>query len=70
MYGPGTCVDTSSWEAPRPALVTPTRAPGSPGDGGPAVQAELSSPEGVAVDRSGDLVIADGGNGRVRIVRS
>jgi hypothetical protein len=43
---------------------------GYAGDGGPAVQAELSSPEGVAVDRSGDLVIADGGNGRVRIVRS
>jgi secreted PhoX family phosphatase len=40
------------------------------GDGGPALQAELSSPEGVAVDRAGDLVIGDGGNGRVRIVRS
>jgi trimeric autotransporter adhesin len=43
---------------------------GYAGDGGPAVAAELSSPEGVAVDRSGDLVIGDGGNGRVRIVRS
>jgi secreted PhoX family phosphatase len=43
---------------------------GYAGDGGPAVQAELSSPQGVAVDRSGDLVIGDGGNGRVRIVRS
>jgi hypothetical protein len=36
---------------------------GYAGDGGPAVQAELFSPEEVAVDRSGDLVIADGGNG-------
>jgi NHL repeat len=45
-------------------------AAGYSGDGGPAVAAELSSPEGVAVDRSGDLVIGDGGNGRVRIVRS
>jgi secreted PhoX family phosphatase len=43
---------------------------GYAGDGGPAVQAELSSPQGVAVDRSGELVIGDGGNGRVRIVRS
>jgi trimeric autotransporter adhesin len=43
---------------------------GYSGDGGPATAAELSSPEGVAVDRSGDLVIGDGGNGRVRIVRS
>jgi secreted PhoX family phosphatase len=40
------------------------------GDGGPALQAELSSPQGVAVDFAGDLVIGDGGNGRVRIVRS
>jgi secreted PhoX family phosphatase len=43
--------------------------PGFAGDGGPALQAELSSPEGVAVDRAGDLVIGDGGNGRVRLVR-
>ena len=43
---------------------------GYAGDGGPAAAAELSSPQGVAVDRSGDLVIGDGGNGRVRIVRS
>ena len=43
---------------------------GYAGDGGPATAAELSSPQGVAVDRSGDLVIGDGGNGRVRIVRS
>ena len=43
--------------------------PGFAGDGGSARQAELSSPEGVAVDRAGDLVIGDGGNGRVRLVR-
>jgi secreted PhoX family phosphatase len=43
--------------------------PGFAGDGGPALQAELSSPEGVAVDRAGDLVIGDSGNGRVRLVR-
>jgi trimeric autotransporter adhesin len=43
--------------------------PGFSGDGGAAPQAELSSPQGVAVDQAGDLVIGDGGNGRVRIVR-
>ena len=44
--------------------------PGYAGDGGPALQAELDNPQGVAVDRAGDLVIGDGGNGRVRLVRS
>src|SRR6266571_3805451 len=38
------------------------------GDGGPATSAELSLPEGVAVDAAGNLLIADGGNNRVRAV--
>jgi uncharacterized protein (TIGR03437 family) len=38
------------------------------GDGGPATAAELNTPYGVAVDRSGDLFIADLGNARVREV--
>jgi sugar lactone lactonase YvrE len=37
------------------------------GDGGPATKAELSA-DGVAVDTAGNLVIADGSNGRVRVV--
>jgi sugar lactone lactonase YvrE len=41
---------------------------GFSGDGGPAVQAELASPDGVAVDASGNLFIADTLNGRVRKV--
>ena len=41
---------------------------GCAGDGGPAVAAELDSPQGVAVDRAGELVIGDGGNARVRLV--
>ena len=38
------------------------------GDGGPAVDAELSSPIGVAVDTSGNLFIADNMNERIRKV--
>ena len=38
------------------------------GDGGPATAAELSTPSGVAVDGAGNLVIADSGNSRVRVV--
>ena len=41
---------------------------GYSGDGGPATSAELNSPSGVAVDASGDLLIADTGNERVRVV--
>jgi secreted PhoX family phosphatase len=38
------------------------------GDGGPAAQAQLYIPEGVAVDGAGNWIIADGGNSRVRVV--
>jgi NHL repeat len=38
------------------------------GDGGPAKAAALSSPEGVAVDRAGNVYIADFGNNVVRRV--
>jgi hypothetical protein len=38
------------------------------GDGGPAVDAKLNRPFGVAVDSAGDLFIADSGNNRVREV--
>jgi sugar lactone lactonase YvrE len=41
---------------------------GYSGDGGPATQAELALPGGVAVDASGNLVIADSANNRVRVV--
>jgi sugar lactone lactonase YvrE len=36
------------------------------GDGGPAIAAQLNSPEGVALDAAGNLYIADGFNNRVR----
>jgi len=41
---------------------------GFTGDGGLAVLAELNLPEGVAIDRKGNLYIADAGNNKIRIV--
>ncbi len=42
--------------------------PGHGGDGGPAVQARLNFPRGVAVDGAGNLYIADRDNHRIRKV--
>jgi uncharacterized protein (TIGR03437 family) len=41
---------------------------GFSGDGGPATNASLNDPEGVAVDSAGNLYIADFGNNRIREV--
>jgi NHL repeat len=41
---------------------------GYSGDGGPATRAQLDGPTGIAVDATGDLFIADGGNQRIREV--
>ena len=43
-------------------------APGFSGDGGPATQAEITAGGGLAVDRSGNLYIADTSNQRIRRV--
>jgi len=39
---------------------------GYAGDGGPAVNAKLLAPSGIAVDASGNIFIADEGNNRIR----
>jgi uncharacterized protein (TIGR03437 family) len=41
---------------------------GYSGDGGPATSAELSNPQGLAIDSLGNLYIADSNNNRVRVV--
>jgi uncharacterized protein YheU (UPF0270 family) len=38
------------------------------GDGGPATSAELANPASVGVDSAGNLVMADDGNNRIRVV--
>jgi len=50
-------------------FATACASPTSPcGDGGPAVKASLSVPEGLALDGKGNVYIADSGDNRVRVV--
>jgi trimeric autotransporter adhesin len=48
--------------------VAGTGTPGFGGDGGPAIDAEFSSPEGLALDGAGDLLVGDFDNNRVRSI--
>jgi sugar lactone lactonase YvrE len=42
--------------------------PGFSGDGGAATSAQLNSPQGVTIDKGGNIYISDTGNERIRIV--
>lgn len=59
---------TPSPSANGATTVAGTGTPGFGGDGGPADAAALDAPSGLAVDRAGDLFVADTGNCRVREV--
>lgn len=48
--------------------VAGTGAPGFSGDGGPATQAKIDTPNGLILNGAGDLFFSDGGNNRVRKV--
>jgi trimeric autotransporter adhesin len=50
------------------STVAGTGTAGFSGDGGPATAARLVAPTGVALDRSGNLYIADAGDNRIRKV--
>jgi hypothetical protein len=54
-------------------IITTVAGNGTPafsGDGGPATNASVSGPNGVAVDASGNMIIADSVNSRVREVNT
>jgi uncharacterized protein (TIGR03437 family) len=50
------------------ATVAGNGTPGYSGENGPAINAQLDYPQGVAVDSAGNLYIADAGNNRIRKV--
>lgn len=50
------------------STVAGTGVQGFSGDGGPATLAMLNQPEGITVDRTGNVYIADAGNNRIRKV--
>jgi len=58
MIGPDAVIGT----------IAGTGAPDFDGDGGPALSAALNSPGGLALDKLGNLYVADTGNNRVRML--
>jgi len=58
----------SIWAQGTITTIAGTGVGGYSGDGGPAVNAQLSGPAGVAVDANGNVYFTDSNNGRVRKV--
>ncbi len=56
------------WAAGTLTIVAGNGGTGFSGDGGPATQAQLNNPAGVAVDSTGNVYIADANNSRIRKV--
>ncbi len=52
------------------STIAGTGSSGSAGDNGPAVNAELDSPNDVTVDNSGNIYIADTDNNKIRMINS
>jgi mono/diheme cytochrome c family protein/sugar lactone lactonase YvrE len=58
---------------PQGVITTVAGTPGQrgfSGDGGPATAAKFNLPEGISVDRSGNIYVADVLNNRIRLVRA
>lgn len=64
----GHCVRRVDIATGRISTIAGTGVAGFSGDGGPAIEAQLSDPHSIAFDRAGDLYIADVRNHRVRKV--
>jgi sugar lactone lactonase YvrE len=62
------CLNNCVREVSANGIITTAAGGGSGGDGGPAADASLSYPSGVALDGWGNLFIADQGNYRIRKV--
>jgi uncharacterized protein (TIGR03437 family) len=52
------------------STIAGSSVPGFSGDGVPAAKALLSGPAGVALDRNGNLYVAESGNGRIRMINA